>query len=56
MSSFNLLPLVIIAVTAALTWAAKQHLEMAHKHRVEARHRPRSRPYAETLPESLTRN
>jgi len=46
------LPLVIIAITAMLTWAMVRHIEIEER---GAAARPRSRPYATTMPKSLQR-
>jgi hypothetical protein len=51
---FALLPVVILAVSAAFTWATARYLEAAHQQRATAAAQPRSRPYATTLPKSLT--
>jgi hypothetical protein len=57
MSKFTLLPvaIVIIAATLAsmLTWAMARHAEIASAQRANAASRPRSRPYATSLPDSL---
>jgi hypothetical protein len=51
---FALLPIVIVTVSAVFTWAAARYMEAAHEQRATAALQPRSRPYATTLPKSLT--
>ena len=53
MSKLTLLPLLIVTATAMLTWATARYMEMTHQQRALASTRPRSRPYATTLPETL---
>jgi hypothetical protein len=59
MSKLTFLPIIIISVfamfTAMFTWAMARHVEMANEDRAGAALRPRSRPYATTMPESLIR-
>ncbi|WP_297487955.1 hypothetical protein [Acidocella sp.] len=54
MSKLAFLPLIIITITAILAWAMARHREIAGAQREAAASRPRSRPYATTLPECLT--
>ena len=54
MSKLAFLPFIIIAVTAMLTWATARIFEISGEHREAAATQPRSRPYATTLPKSLT--
>ncbi len=49
-----LLPIVIVTVSAMLTWVMARYMEAAHEQRAAAALQPRSRPYATTLPKSLT--
>jgi hypothetical protein len=53
MSFLDLLPVIVVAVSATLTWAMVRHVGLSHDQRVQAASRPRSRPYATTLPDSL---
>ncbi len=53
MSKLAFLPLVIISITAMLTWAVSRYAEIANKQRAAAALNPRSRPYATALPKSL---
>ena len=55
MSKLAFLPLVIITVTAMLTWAVSRYAEISTQQRAAAAVQPRSRPYATTLPKSLQR-
>lgn len=54
MFKLALLPLIIPAVSGMLAWAMARYMEMAQEHRAMAATRPRSRPYATSLPKSLT--
>lgn len=54
MSKLAFLPLVIICITAMLTWAISRYAEISTAQRATAALQPRSRPYASTLPKSLT--
>jgi hypothetical protein len=57
MFKFALLPVLAIAFAAMLasilTWAMARHVEIASEQRASAALRPRSRPYATSLPDSL---
>jgi hypothetical protein len=55
MAKLALLPVIIFSISAALTWATLQHRALAQEQRARAALRPRSRPYATTLPEALKR-
>jgi hypothetical protein len=53
MSKIALLPVIIPAISAMLTWALAKHLQLAGEQRAHAASRPRARPYATKLPDSL---
>ena len=55
MSKLALLPIVIVTVSAMLTWFTARYMEAAHEQRTTAALQPRSRPYPTTLPKSLQR-
>jgi hypothetical protein len=48
-------PALIFSICAVLTWAAVRHRALLAEQRAGAHLRPRSRPYAVTLPKSLRR-
>lgn len=54
MTKLAFLPIIIITVAAMFTWAMAQHMKMANEHRAIAALRPRGRPYATSLPKSLS--
>jgi hypothetical protein len=53
-SKLALLPIVIVTASAMLTWVMARYMQAAHEQRAAAAIQPRSRPYATTLPKSLT--
>jgi hypothetical protein len=55
MPKLALLPLIIVTVSALLTWAMAKHLELVSEQRAHAATRPRGRPYGTNMPDLLGR-
>ena len=55
MPRIALLPFLLFAICAAVTWALGKYAEISSAQRAAAGQYPRSRPYALTLPEALVR-